>query len=312
MTTKVAGDRTVVFSVLYPGVDDAIVRDYVASMVNQTDTEFDWLMIRDRCGEEQSELFPASVEWIDVKTPRSFGKIREQGISFAAARGYDYIVFCDVDDYYSSNRVKLSKAYLKHNDFVFSELQIINRRKELLCSDFISGLGANPAPSDLRDILDHNYIGLSHSAVRLSALAGLDVPESLEVIDWWLFSVLLIHKHAGRLMREVKTFYRQNEGNYVGVFNLLDQERLQHGISVKLKHYSGLLEHCRRMDDHSFADILSRKYEEIVILSEKTADEDFARRYVAVVNANFRKVYRGWWSEILPLDRWALLEASVA
>jgi hypothetical protein len=191
-------------------------------------------------------------------------------------------------------------------------LQIVNREKKLLCSDFISNVAANPAPSDICEILDHNYIGLSHSAVRLPALAHFEVPDSIEAVDWWLFSILLIHEHAGRLIREVKTFYRQSEENYVGVLNLLDLQRLRRGISVKLNHYRNLLEYCRRIDRQPVIDILSRKYEEMVILNEKTRDEDFAQRYITVVNANFRKVYRGWWSEIISLDRLALLEASVA
>src|SRR5947207_1634955 len=107
------GDRTLVFSVLYPGLPDSMVSDYINSMSNQTDRRFDWLMINDQGTDRQREMFPGAVKWIDADVGLSFGKVREIGISFAAANGYDQIVFSDIDDYYSGDRVEMSKRYLK-------------------------------------------------------------------------------------------------------------------------------------------------------------------------------------------------------
>lgn len=299
--------NTLLFSVLYPGLSDSIIMDYVDSITNQTDKEFDWLMINDNCGPGQLHLFPHYVTWINLDSTLSFGKIREIGISYAISNEFDNIVFSDIDDYYSENRIELSKLHLQDNAFVFSELQIVNFNKVLMHNDFISNLAVNPIPSHLIAIIDHNYIGLSHSAVRTKALLDFEIPITIDVVDWWLFSLLLIQSQTGKFMPDVSTFYRQNEENYVGVFNLLDTYRLNRGVGVKLIHYGNLLEYCKRNKCSDVADLISTKYQEMVTLKEKISDDTFATEYIRVINSNFSKLYKGWWSEIISLEIWEQL-----
>jgi hypothetical protein len=296
--------KTLVFSVLYPGVTDEIVRDYVRSIEAQTDSGFDWLMINDHAPAAQMDLFPSAVTWIQIRTPTSFGHIRERGVAFGIEQGYDAVIFSDVDDYYSSNRVAATKAALSGADFVFTELQVVEWNGRLMHANLLQTLHAPARPSRLEDILDYNFIGLSHSGARTSALRCLEMPEGIEVVDWWIFSVLLLHGHRGAFIPSSDTFYRQSDQNYVGVFNPLTPERLLRGIAAKLNHYGALADHCRAHGMGDLAGQLAAKHEEMQSLERRVGDPDFLAAYIRVVNDNFRSIYRGWWSEILPLDRW--------
>lgn len=307
MLTNEAEKKTLIFCVLYPGLDDYIVLDYVNSIINQTDKCFDWLMINDNCENNQKRLFPEKVIWIDLNTTLSFGKIRELGILFAINNKYDYIIFSDIDDFYSENRVELSKIYLKQNEFVFTEIQVINFKNEITHSNFIQNLDINRKPNAIHDILDFNYIGLSHSAIRTNVLKDFEISECTEVVDWWIFSLLLLKNHTGRFIPNANTFYRQNNDNYVGVFRLLDQKRLQRGIDIKINHYTGLVEYCKSRQMLEMADSLEEKKEEIIELKRLIQDNKFSEKYIKIVNDNFNTLYRGWWSEIIPIKKWELL-----
>ena len=303
----VSSNRTLLFSVLYPGLHDAMVKDYVGSIMRQTDQAFDWLMVNDNCGNSQKHLFPPSVMWIDLATVLSFGKIRQMGVAFALERAYDYIIFSDIDDYYGENRIASSKLHLAETDFVFTELQVVDVHKHLIYSNLVSRLAVNPFPATINDILDHNYIGLSHSAIRLNALRELVIPATIDVVDWWVFSFLLINNRTGRFMPDVDTFYRQSDANYVGVFNQLDKTRLRRGIDVKLHHYWSLLEYCENRNLLDNADIFRTKWREMVALQQAVQDAGFAEQYISRINTCLSQIYKGWWSEILSLQKWEQL-----
>jgi len=300
--------KTLLFGVLYPGLNDGLIIDYVRSVIDQKDRDFDWLMINDNAGQDQLHLFPKNIKWIDLKTPFSFGKIREAGINYAKEDHYECIIFSDIDDYYSPDRVGETKLHLKKHDFVFTELQVVNFEKQLTHKDLLHSLKADPAPATIEAIIDYNYIGLSHSAVRISALDEFEISEDIEVVDWWIFSLLLIWGCQGEFMADVDTFYRQNNENYVGVYNLLDPKRLQRGIEVKLNHYEGLLKYCQKRKKGTMSDIFNKKYQEMAKLKELMKEHSFTEKYISVINSNFNKLYKGWWSEILPLDQWERYE----
>jgi hypothetical protein len=296
--------KTLLFCVLYPGVNDTIIREYVRSIQEQEDDGFDWLIVNDHAGSGQLGLFPDRVRWIDLKTRLSFGRIRELGISRARDLGYDYIVFSDIDDFYSSNRMGETKRGLATADFVFTELQIVNLEGELTHPDFLRGLRANPMPSTIHDLLDYNCVGLSHSAVRLSALDRFEIPSQLDVVDWWVFSLLLLQGHRGLFLEHADTFYRQSPLNYVGVLNPLTPQRLTRGIKVKLDHYEALGDYCRKHGVTDVASLIAVKHREIDELRTAARDPEFRQRYIADVNRNLQALYRGWWSEIIPLPTW--------
>jgi hypothetical protein len=302
-----SANRTLLFSVLYPGLSDAMVADYVSSIRHQTDQGFDWLMVNDHCDGSEKRLFPPSVQWIDLDTTLAFGKIRELGIAFGHEHGYDFIVFSDIDDYYGENRIAASKRCLADNDFVFTELQVVDVQKRLVRDNLVTRLAGEPRPSTVQSILDYNYIGLSHSAVRLDALRDFVIPATIDVVDWWIFSFLLINGRNGCFLPDVDTFYRQSDANYVGVFNPLDQARLQRGIDVKLRHYLSLQDYCRQHGHWRLAEMFQEKWCEMTELNQVIQDADFADGYIRRVNASLAHIYRGWWSEILPLQKWEKL-----
>jgi len=50
--------------------------------------------------------------------------------------------------------------------------------------------------------------------------------------------------------------------------------------------------------------IYYKKLEEINTLNKYIQDDVFCKRYIDVINKNYKKIYSGWWSEILPISEW--------
>lgn len=292
---------SLIMGVLYPGLEE-FLPDYINSLKTQDDHDFDVLILNDAADGSLRELFPKEVKWIDIKDRLSFGAIRMVGVNYAMSNKYDFLIFSDLDDYFSENRVRLTKKVLARFDFAFTELQVINKNKSVLIDHYLKKTGINPYPKSIGEIIDRNYYGLSHTAVRTIALERLYIPNNIEVVDWWIFSIVLLQGYHGCFIPDSLTFYRQSDNNFVGIGNPLDDERLGRGINVKMAHYGNLILFCERYGMVDHLTIFNRKFQEMRELQDKIRNKTFMQYYISIVNRNIDSIYRGWWSEILSLQ----------
>jgi hypothetical protein len=289
--------------VLYPGLEN-FIEDYIHSIKSQDDNDFDLLILNDNAEANLRELFPKSTIWIDITNPSSFGEIRMTGIHFAVTNGYDFLIFTDLDDYFSENRVRFTKQTLLKYDFAFTRLRVIDEEKRVLINDLLATFHINPLPQDYREIENFNFLGLSHTAANTKVLKDFYIPKEIEAVDWWIFSLILLRHGRGCLIEDAITYYRQFDNNFVGFGMLMNEERLKRGIQVKFIQYKNLVEFCKKNSFSRELNTYSQNLFEIEELKSRIQEPGFTQRYIEIINSNFQLIYKGWWSEILPLNEW--------
>ena len=162
---------TLVVGFVYPGVEPYMA-DYLKSIWSQTYSDFD--------------LF--------LGDGRDYVKARQEVVSHAW-ECYEYIVWTDCDDWFSDNRVELSRKALEDGaDFVYNELNV--NGKNVL---------ANSSPR----------YGLSNTAVQANILRGIKIPRGTVEIDRFIYESLMANGYSGKFIGDAVTYYRQYETNTI-------------------------------------------------------------------------------------------------
>ena len=74
---------------------------------------------------------------------------------------------------------------------------------------------------------------------------------------------------------------------------------------MKQIHYKNLLIYCDNHKMKEATEIYYKKLEEINTLDKYIKDDIFCERYIEIINDNYKEIYSGWWSEILPIKEWS-------
>lgn len=289
--------ETLVFTVIFPGTEK-FFSDFNKSISNQTDNKFDLLIVNDNLRTNYKKEFPKAI-WIDINKNLTPAKIRELIFNYAIEKKYNNVIICDIDDYFAENRIELCKKNLKEYDFVYNNLTIINEKNEIVEKDYLNHLVIPKEILNYSQLGDYNFIGMSNSAISLDKIKKIEISEKLLAVDWYLYTTLLIQGFKGKFI-DTTTYYRQHENNIVG-FKTLTKSRLINNISIKKTHYSSIIEFCKKnkfLKEYSF---FYEKNIEIIKLEKKIKDENFIKHYIKIVNKNWRKIFKGWWSEIITL-----------
>ena len=93
-------------------------------------------------------------------------------INYAQINYYKHIIFTDLDDYFSKNRISDSIKMLEKNDIIFNEIDIVNEHKGVIEKNFISKKHNFINELDYNNFLDYNLLGLTNTAVNLKILKG--------------------------------------------------------------------------------------------------------------------------------------------
>ncbi len=285
----------------YPGVENYI-KDYCNSIQSQDTDEYDILILNDR----YEELFPfyhKKITLINIEKNLTPAEIRMLGIKYAIDNNYKYIIFSDIDDYFSSNRISLSKEKLIKYDFVYNNYILIDSFGNIISKYCSTYFKIKKEIISFLDIVDKNIIGFGNSGVKVKKLDNLYIPKEILAVDWWIYSILLLNSCKGRYILKAINYYRQYENN-LGISTNLNKNKLLNGIRVKQIHYKNLLIYCEDRKMKEATKIYSKKLEEIDTLNKYIKDESFCKRYIEVINKNYSKIFNGWWSEILPIKEW--------
>ena len=293
---------TLLIGIIFPEIDKYLFA-YSNSIQFQDTNAFDILILNDR----YMGIFPLidkRINIINIKSNLTPAEIRMQGIQYALKNKYKYVVFSDADDYFSRNRISLSKEKLLKYDFVYNELDLINESGIIIGKSYYNKLKIKDEYNSYLNIINKNIFGLGNTAVKVNRLKDLFIPKEIIATDWWIFSILLLERNSGGFIKEAITYYRQHTNNFVGISKKLNKTILHKGIKVKQIHYKNLSIYC---EDHKMKEatkIYCKKLEEINILNKYIQDDSFCKRYIEVINKNYNKIFTGWWSEILPINEW--------
>jgi glycosyltransferase involved in cell wall biosynthesis len=139
----------------------------------------------------------------------------------------DYIMFCDQDDVWKSNKIAITLKRMRHMEAqigketpiaVFTDAYVTDKELEITKQSFFCSNHLNPKKTDLSHILMENkLIGCTvmvNSSLR-RVMQNNSLPEKARYHDWW---VALIASSMGKIgfVNESTILYRQHGGNVVG------------------------------------------------------------------------------------------------
>lgn len=295
--------RTLLMVAVYPGVEP-FLNDYFSSVNKQTYKGFDILILNDNLNDSYLNWAPSDSIVLDIPDGLNIAQIREYGIKYAVENNYRNLIFSDADDYFSNNRVELSVKELKDYNFVFNNIEPVDVHRKMLSTDFSLYDTKVGEQYSYKKLLDYNIFGMSNTGLQVRFLDNYFIPEDAYAIDWWIFTILILNGAKGKFIDSATTFYRQTDDNLVGMKKPLNQDRLSFGINVKQAHYNNVLEYCKKRKLESAIADYSLKKQEMFELKSAVEDQEFRERYIETVNTNLDRIYKGWWSEVLPLNNW--------
>lgn len=232
----------VFFSVVYPQALPYL-HDLRMSALNQTRADFDFVIVNDGCEASKVVKELSGLNLTILEAEGGFSANRLQGIDYARSHGYKYILFCDADDSFSSNRYSHTIEVFEnsHADIVVSNLNIVDAQLKPIIKDYFSKELHDDQWVDSDFIKTKNIFGMSNTAIRLSSIQnGLKIPET-NIVDWYLFTVLLQQGLKAKYVTESMVNYRQYCSNMIGI-NKFNVEGFRRLARLKSEHYRLLIE----------------------------------------------------------------------
>ncbi|MCI8931314.1 MAG: glycosyltransferase family 2 protein [Lachnospiraceae bacterium] len=224
---------TVIYRAAWPYKEE-----FIQSVNNQTVQDFEVLIINDGMDEKEVEelktALQRNVTVVEAGKNRTISEIRKILLAEAKQIGIGLLVLSDFDDVFDRDRVEKT-VYAVDNDIC---IYYNNLRT------FDGNIVFRYLPAQVKhygDILEHNFLGLSNTALKMD-LIDLDFILELSevktnVFDWYLFSRLLVEGKQGKLVEESYTYYRI-AGNNIAGLNENKFENIKKEIIVKCCQYS--------------------------------------------------------------------------
>lgn len=235
-------NKDVLFTVVYPQALPYF-GDVCASVKEQTNKNFDFLVINDGCEEENLKSFLTGIENIIINAIGCPSKNRQQGINYAWNNGYRYIIFCDADDSFVPKRYNRTIAEFENSgaDIIVSNLNVVDCNLKSIIDNYFSWELPCDRWIDEEFIVDKNIFGMSNTALRLSSLKNDVYLPDTKIGDWYLFTLLLHNGLSARYISEALVNYRQYNNNLIGI-NRFDISSFRRLAFLKFNHYKLLVE----------------------------------------------------------------------
>lgn len=294
--------------VVYYKAAEKYKADYFKSIVDQTSKAFDLLIIYDNIQPLKISGLNVEIFEMIISSKMTPSKIRFEGIKYAFKNGYKNIVFSDIDDYFSNNRIEVTINNLARKKFVVNRVEAVNHKKEIIQMSDLSLLVKNENLKSYKQLLDYNTHGLTHTGINIESIESIYIPEEILATDWWIFTTLMLQGYTGKYVSDATTYYRQSEDNLVGIQKPLDENRLFLGLRVKAVHYKHMVDYCRRLNFRDARDDYIARAKEMKDLSTAIQDQGYRTKYIDTINRKMQLIYKGWWSEILTLTQWRMYE----
>lgn len=234
--------KAVLVSYIYP-VAKKYLRSFVDSLNKQNCNDFDVILFNDGAtiSEDDLEELSPSFQIIDSKH-KSIPNIRFDSFHFLTDQGYEYVIFQDIDDGMSTNRVEQTISGLTLDPIVCNDLSI-SKDGKIIAANVWSHRMEHGFNFDQDFLADKNIIGLGNSGVRSEVLKTKIIRDNnIWATDWFVFYQFLNNgKLKGSFLHDCTTIYNQHEQNTAGLSNELTFESIYKATMVKKRHYSALV-----------------------------------------------------------------------
>ena len=214
--------------------------------------------------EDYTRRFPEKIG--RVYPPHRFGNARDHFFWLMKNCEADYMLFCDQDDVWHSDKVRKTVDALKTAEaefgaempiLVFTDQTVVDEKLRVIAPSLMELQRQDPYAQDYRNLLIKNVVtGCTVGINRaLAELAGkCTAPEKTIMHDWWLG---LVAARFGKMvyLDESTMEYRQHGDNSVGakdmrnfsyyIGKLLNQKYLNEKMREKKRQAEVFLETCR-------------------------------------------------------------------
>ncbi|MCT7495767.1 hypothetical protein N5S93_09070 [Aliarcobacter cryaerophilus] len=292
-------NKTLYSTVIYPCDNfDRFIKDYLASVFNQTGQDFDLLLILDNVESGKVEKYLNEYNKIDKKLfIRNFKKdytpieLRKKQIEIAYELKFDTLILSDFDENVALNRVEEIVKNINGYAFAFNDFYVVDQDlKKISETSFFQTRKIPKEVTSYKDILEFNFIGLGSIALNLKEFnySNLEFPKEIKALDWYIATKVLLNGGKGISLHNTYANYRQHESSFVGFDFRLNKKKLEQGITVKLAHYNSLRDYNR-----IFKDLYNEMTELKKYFQKYGIDE-----YIELVNTKFDTSKFCWWENI--------------
>ncbi|MDA7568192.1 glycosyltransferase family 2 protein [Emcibacteraceae bacterium] len=274
--------KTAVISFIFP-IAEPFYQETLESIYQQTDQDFDTIIVDDGLN---SNLLPSHVKHIHNTKKVGVIKLREIIFNKLINEKYDLLISIDSDDTMSNNRVEqIKKSFLKNSEkgFFVSNLHYMSNPEKKFFS-------IPKEIDDIKQILEHNFIGLSHTSLNLKILRDnnltFNFPQNIIALDWYLASWYLFHGFEG-LRSSGEVYYRLYKDNIAGEMSAKTQEEINRILNIKINHYFAILTLYK---NDPLKQIIINEIERIRNLQSLNKDE-----LLKVINNNIENNNNNYW-----------------
>lgn len=275
---------TAVFTVIFPE-NKEFFEGFTQSLKKQSHQEFDLVILNDGVS-----MLPDCFNGLNCllfDTTTTIAKTRQLGLKILIDEGYKQIVFADSDDRLMANRVEVSVQLLKEADLVANDLNLIDAQGNSMLNGFWKERIENLSQISRSFIMDKNIFGLGNSACRGSFLEELTIPESLRVVDWYIFIQLFKEHHTALFTSDTATEYRIRAGN-LGSIGKVNEESVRRCLKVKKQYYKLLSEASA---------IYAEKYNLILQKEKKLENQEALHKFVKNRAQEIANPF--WWEDVM-------------
>jgi glycosyltransferase involved in cell wall biosynthesis len=164
------------------------------------------------------------VRLLEGKTNLGVKKSFEFLMSKALESNAQYIMFCDQDDVWHSDKISKTMAMMQRIEIstpnqpilIHSDVSVVDRDLAILHNSFWKFQHIDPSKDSLNQLLLHNTVtGCTMMINRSLALKVNDIPNEAIMHDWWMAMVASAFGRIGYI-DEPLMLYRQHGGNDTG------------------------------------------------------------------------------------------------
>lgn len=231
--------KTAILTTWYPSVEPYLNK-FIASINNQIDKNFSIIILNNdfKNFEKFKNKFDKKIKLIEIfSKTNNIILNRKKLIESAIKNKFDYLVFCDSDDYFSKNKILLTKKKLKNNDIVIN--QIVIKKKNKLDETFIKKKVVNLIKKKKFNILNYNVFGLSNTAIKskYAKTAINKINKNIKIFDWFFWILVEPFKKSVMFESKIKTYYNLHNNNQTFTYQKVDHKKYINLLKIRKNNF---------------------------------------------------------------------------
>lgn len=214
------------------------ITSFLQSLERQNSIDFDLFVFNDSVENLESYFLETSIRTFIFDVSGTPQQIRFDSISVIRNSSYTNVIFQDVDDTMSSNRLSVTAELLTENPIVVCNLSITDEFGVVTTPNIWASRIEDGITFGASFIRDYNLVGFGNTGIRKELLESEVKFESEHIAaDWFLFYQIMHNTLSKAIFTsDCCVYYRQHDNSLAG-FQYVDLAKI---FQVKERHYRGL------------------------------------------------------------------------